>query len=222
MALATVSERQGLTRSENGHSIIFAGTADQIIGAGLAREDQLPGAAGRGKYSATYYAGDPVRSGRVHPYDEKYLSIRKKAKDKFEVVIGYSEVEQMAWFEAEDRSIQQKLKRDAYGKAKVIADRELAFLNVTQPQFVAHTLDRFQRMIEVHISMLGASEYSGYSYSPKTINDMRVAAMGLLAVLKRGDVVFDKKTYDARDKAIKDGLAKLDPARPALRLVRNA
>jgi hypothetical protein len=68
----------------------YVGTAEDLIAAGLVREDQLPGQSGTNKTRRTFFDGVPLRQGANRTRDERYLAISRSGK-KFEVLKGLPE-----------------------------------------------------------------------------------------------------------------------------------
>ena len=222
MALTTVSQPHGLTHWNNGHYKHFTGTAAQILAAGLAREDQFPGANGRTKFTATYYDGKPSAKGGHQLCDEKYLSIRRVNKSKFAVIVGMSDDEKNSWFEEQEAIIAREIRDDSRNKAKARAEQKLLCLHTSKEKYKAELIEVFPALLEACLYGLQPGDYHGYSFSAKTLNELRSCIAGMCATLQRGEVVFDQQKHEALEKSIMIEMAKFESIRPALRLVGNS
>ena len=222
MALATVSQPQGLTHRNSGHFKTFTGTAEQILAAGLARADQFPGANGRTKFTATYYDGNPCAKGGHQPGDEKYLRIRRVNKSKFSVMVGMSDEEKNSWFEQQEEICSRELREESRRRAKAQTEQKLLYLRTSKEKYRVDLIRVFPALMEACLHGLQPSDYHGYSFDAKTLHALRCSIADMCETLKRGEVVFDQQKYDALEKSITTEMAKFESIKPALRLVRKS
>jgi hypothetical protein len=89
-AMSSAAESFGLEQHQSGWGDHYVGTAEQLVAAGLVSADQIPGALGKNKFTCTFIDGVPIKRGANYKRDERYLSVRRLGKLKFEVVKGVS------------------------------------------------------------------------------------------------------------------------------------
>lgn len=120
------------------------GTAAELVAAGIVTVDMLPGQPGTGKTMATYMNGRRVKVGaRVTEEREKnetYRSIRRKGKDRYEVlvVLPPAEVERrLAQEEAEREQAQM-----AVWQCLIHADAPSHWIGRVGPDFAVRVVRR--------------------------------------------------------------------------------
>lgn len=205
-AKATSGAAPALARREYLWGTYYKGTAEAIVTAGLARVDQLPGAPGRGKNTATYYRGEQqARAGlRSKTWDEHYLKLVKVSSRKFVAMVGINADERQAREARADQARQLEV-------ARVRQARELASMPQSHEDFKKRA-EIGLRTLLVFLVELGMKENEGhgYSFSADTINEFEIAAGRLSAVLAMGTTEYDARKHQARIAQVKGATAKAD------------
>lgn len=198
----------------------YTGTADQIVGAGVAQLDQFPGQPGRGKTCATYRDGEPVPMGACVPRDERYVQIRRYGKSKFHVHVGHSQEQEDAYDERIERERQVAQQAEAYRAAKQDAERSLQAMPTSVPDYRAVSVRHLDTIFNAVVAMMQPSAFHGFSFDDRTIGSLKVLADRMRVLIQNGGVVFDAALHQACVRDIHAKAAQFAPTRPALRLVR--
>lgn len=188
---------------------IFVGTAEELIGAGIVRRGQLPGAAGMPKVCATFHRGTLQGSGRRVVRDEDFLRVRRTGGNRYQVQLGLSASER-----------EQRRARAEAQLALARAEQEAAAALELVPTSAAAYRDRCYGELQAHLAFFrrtrlrpdehAAQRLGGFGFCEEALDAFDDIVGELLAALRNGGVRFDRGRHEQVVLSIRARVARAD------------
>ena len=181
----------------------YEGTAEQLVGAGVARFDQLPGQPGMPK-TAVYFSSSGERISRQDGRGPGDVHITRTSTRRFIVYVGITQ-------EEEDRraKIAERAREAKAAEAKAKWDLEL--LPDSHAAFREKVIDTGGWVLEMFERLAAGVGGGGYYFDRETRDRIVAGTAGLKALLASGTVHFSSSFRAERIEEITKPLRK-DPA----------